>query len=67
MKAAEKLALPHQRQSALDFGCGVGRMARSFASQFESYTGVDISEAMIEQAREWNRDCRQCRFILNTT
>jgi ubiquinone/menaquinone biosynthesis C-methylase UbiE len=67
MKSAEELALPHQRKSALDFGCGVGRMARPLASHFESYTGVDISEAMIAQAREWNRDCSQCRFIHNTT
>jgi ubiquinone/menaquinone biosynthesis C-methylase UbiE len=67
MKSAEELGLPHQRKSALDFGCGVGRMARSLASHFESYTGVDISEPMIAQAREWNRDCTRCIFILNTT
>jgi ubiquinone/menaquinone biosynthesis C-methylase UbiE len=67
MRSAEELGLPHQRKSALDFGCGVGRMARSLASHFESYTGVDISEPMIAQAREWNFDCTQCRFILNTT
>jgi len=67
MKSAEELALPHQRKAALDFGCGVGRMARSLASHFESYTGVDISEPMIARAREWNLDCPQCRFILNAT
>lgn len=67
MKSAEELALPRQRTSALDFGCGVGRMARSLASHFESYTGVDISEPMIARAREWNRDYTQCRFVLNTT
>jgi len=67
MKSAEELGLPHQRKSALDFGCGVGRMARSLAAHFESYTGVDISEPMIAQAREWNRDCTRCSFILNTT
>lgn len=67
MKSAEALGLPLQRTSALDFGCGVGRMARPLASHFESYTGVDISEPMIAQAREWSRDCTRCRFILNTT
>jgi SAM-dependent methyltransferase len=66
MKSAEELGLPQQRQSALDFGCGVGRMARWLAAHFETYTGVDISEPMIAQAREWNRDCTRCRFILNT-
>jgi ubiquinone/menaquinone biosynthesis C-methylase UbiE len=67
MQAAEQLGLPEQRKTALDFGCGVGRMARSLAFHFESYTGVDISEPMIAQAREWNRDCGRCRFVLNTT
>ncbi len=67
MSAAGELGLPRQHKSALDFGCGLGRMARSLASHFESYTGVDISEPMIAQAREWNRDCTRCRFILNTT
>ncbi|MGZ8392657.1 MAG: class I SAM-dependent methyltransferase [Gemmatimonadales bacterium] len=67
MRSADELGLPRQRAAALDFGCGVGRMARPLASQFESYTGIDISEAMLAQAREWNRDCSRCRFILNTT
>jgi SAM-dependent methyltransferase len=67
MDAAEQLGLPQQRKTALDFGCGLGRMARSLASHFESYIGVDISEPMITQAREWNRECTRCRFILNTT
>jgi SAM-dependent methyltransferase len=67
MKSAVEVGLPHQRESVLDFGCGVGRMARWLASHFENYTGVDISESMIAQAREWNRHCTRCRFILNTT
>jgi 2-polyprenyl-3-methyl-5-hydroxy-6-metoxy-1,4-benzoquinol methylase len=67
MKSAEELALPRQRKAALDFGCGVGRMARSLAAHLESYTGIDISEPMIVLAREWHRDCGQCRFMLNTT
>jgi ubiquinone/menaquinone biosynthesis C-methylase UbiE len=66
MKSADQLALPRERRVALDFGCGVGRVARSLASHFESYIGVDISEPMIAQAREWNRDCTGCRFILNS-
>lgn len=67
MKVAEELGLPQQRKAALDFGCGLGRMARALAAHFESYTGVDVSEPMIAQAREWNRDCTRCQFILNTT
>ena len=35
---------------ALDFGCGVGRLSRALARRFQSVDGVDISEAMVEQA-----------------
>jgi SAM-dependent methyltransferase len=67
MKSAGELSLPRERGVALDFGCGVGRVARPLASHFESYIGVDISQPMIAQAVEWNRDCAACRFVLNTT
>lgn len=67
MKSAEELDLPRERRLVLDFGCGVGRMTRPLAARFESYIGVDISEPMIAQAQQWNRDCARCRFVLNTT
>ncbi len=35
----------------LDFGCGVGRCAIPFARHGESVLGLDVSEAMIEEAR----------------
>jgi ubiquinone/menaquinone biosynthesis C-methylase UbiE len=63
---AEELGLPERRRSALDFGCGVGRVTRALAEYFESCVGVDISEPMILQAREWHADCRNCEFVLNT-
>lgn len=40
----------------LDFGCGVGRLVIPFAARFEHVTGVDISPAMIAEAR---RNCAQ--------
>jgi SAM-dependent methyltransferase len=67
MKSAAELGLPRERKLAVDFGCGVGRLAQLLASHFDSYVGVDISESMIVQARQWNRDCARCRFVLNTT
>src|SRR5262249_49970285 len=36
---------------ALDFGCGTGRSTRFLVRQGFAATGVDISEAMLEQAR----------------
>jgi SAM-dependent methyltransferase len=67
MKNVDQLGLPRERKLAVDFGCGVGRLSRALAANFQSYVGVDISEPMIVQAREWNRDCSRCRFVLNTT
>ena len=67
MSCANLLGLPRERSLALDFGCGIGRLTRPLATHFENYVGVDISEPMLAQAREWNRDCGHCRFVLNTT
>lgn len=35
---------------ALDFGCGVGRMCLALTSSFQHVVGVDISQAMLDQA-----------------
>lgn len=37
--------------SALDFGCGVGRLLIPMARRFGHVTGVDISPGMVEEAR----------------
>lgn len=39
------------RARALDFGCGVGRLTIPLASHFAAVTGVDISPAMLDEAR----------------
>ncbi len=40
------------RKSALDFGCGVGRLVLPLAGIFEHVTGVDISSAMLKVAEQ---------------
>jgi SAM-dependent methyltransferase len=50
---------------ALDFGCGIGRLSQALALHFSSVDGVDISAAMLEQARELNRGGTRCTFHLN--
>jgi ubiquinone/menaquinone biosynthesis C-methylase UbiE len=50
--------------TALDFGCGVGRLSRGLAERFDSVIGVDISPRMIELAKEHNPGSR-FRFLLN--
>jgi SAM-dependent methyltransferase len=50
--------------TALDFGCGVGRLSRALAEHFENVVGVDISSAMLAEARRLNAG-RAIEFVLN--
>ena len=50
----------------LEIGCGVGRMTRSFSSQFSKVYGVDISEEMIEKAKRLNSDKPNIEFVANS-
>jgi 2-polyprenyl-3-methyl-5-hydroxy-6-metoxy-1,4-benzoquinol methylase len=43
-------------ETALDFGCGVGRILIPLAKLCRSVVGIDISEAMLAEAQE---NCRQ--------
>jgi len=54
------------RKAALDFGCGIGRLAFNLASHFDSVTGVDISEKMLEIARSSRRMPANVELRLNT-
>jgi 2-polyprenyl-3-methyl-5-hydroxy-6-metoxy-1,4-benzoquinol methylase len=41
----------HSHVKALDFGCGVGRLLIPMAGHFEQVVGMDISSAMISEAK----------------
>jgi SAM-dependent methyltransferase len=43
---------PDRRQRAVEIGCGVGRICLALSEQFDEVVGVDISESMVEQARQ---------------
>jgi SAM-dependent methyltransferase len=58
------LGLPAGRRSALDFGCGVGRLTQALAEHFDDVTGVDIAASMLESARRFN-DRPNVHFVLN--
>ncbi|MFQ5875805.1 MAG: class I SAM-dependent methyltransferase [Dehalococcoidia bacterium] len=45
---------PTERK-ALELGCGVGRMTRSFARRFDHVYAVDVSPEMISRARSLNQ------------
>src|SRR4051812_46865197 len=51
---------------ALDFGCGVGRLTQALARHFTHVTGIDISEQMLDLARQYNRHGERVEYALNT-
>jgi SAM-dependent methyltransferase len=57
--------IPLRRGRALDFGCGVGRLTQALARSFEQADGVDISTAMVEQARALNQAGPRCSYHVN--
>jgi SAM-dependent methyltransferase len=48
-------AIEVDRNRALDFGCGVGRLTLLLADHFTRCDGIDLARSMIEQARTLNR------------
>lgn len=51
-EARAHLAPGFQPQSALDFGCGVGRLTLPLAALCQRVVGVDISDSMLAEARQ---------------
>lgn len=47
--------IPTDNESALDFGCGIGRLMRALYPKFNHITGVDVSETMIRNGIELNK------------
>jgi ubiquinone/menaquinone biosynthesis C-methylase UbiE len=64
MEYAARIGLPKERNRALDFGCGVGRLTQPLAEYFEECTGVDISDSMVRRAKELSKS-EKCHFLLN--
>jgi SAM-dependent methyltransferase len=54
-----------RRRTALDFGCGVGRITRALAARFDAVTGVDVAPSMIDGAQRLNASIANCTFRLN--
>src|SRR5436190_12739535 len=62
LATAEELGRPARREAALDYCCGVGRLTRALAKRFAETVGVDISESMVEQARQLNAGTENIAF-----
>jgi len=65
-KEIKQLGYPVQFKTALDFGCGVGRVSRFIAKSFEECYGADISETMVALAKKYNQGISNCKFIVNS-
>jgi ubiquinone/menaquinone biosynthesis C-methylase UbiE len=64
MSTAAALGYPAGNDTALDFGCGVGRLTRAMARHFSHCPGIDVAETMIEQATRLNPGSA-CTFLVN--
>lgn len=65
LRQVVELGLHPEHSTALDFGCGVGRLTQALARHFDACHGVDIAPPMVERAREYNTFGDRCRFHLN--
>lgn len=60
------LAKPANTATALDIGCGLGRLSRALGRHFGNVIGIDISQTMIDDGRTFaggwpsNVECRVC-------
>jgi deazaflavin-dependent oxidoreductase (nitroreductase family) len=55
--------MPDRCGTALDVGCGDGRLVRAIAGHAGLVTGIDTDHASIEQARALGKGCDNVRFI----
>lgn len=61
----DRLKLCARRDSALDFGCGVGRLTAALSEHFDAVTGVDISAPMLSHAERLHAGNERCTFVRN--
>jgi 2-polyprenyl-3-methyl-5-hydroxy-6-metoxy-1,4-benzoquinol methylase len=61
----DKRHITLRHNSALDFGCGIGRLTQALAPFFKNTHGVDISSSMIEQADKHNQFKNSCFYHVN--
>lgn len=54
-----------QPGTALDFGCGVGRLTQPIAARFAHTIGVDVAKSMVSIARRHNAHRDKCDYVVN--
>lgn len=66
LKQSKRLNPNQSTESALDFGCGIGRLTQGLARHFNNVSGVDIAQSMIKLANENNQFPDKCKYFLNS-
>jgi SAM-dependent methyltransferase len=59
------MGIPTARGTALDFGCGLGRLTQALCERFEGVYGIDISPTMIAGAKSHNRHGDRAMYFAN--
>ena len=62
LERLDTLGVAYGHDSALDFGCGIGRLTRALATRFDKTWGADVSPHMIEIA-EQSDSSNTCNFV----
>jgi ubiquinone/menaquinone biosynthesis C-methylase UbiE len=65
LKKISRLGIQPRFELALDYGCGVGRLSRALSTSFERVLGIDISDAMLSEARSANAGFDNIQFLRN--
>lgn len=61
------LGLTLAGDQAIDFGCGVGRLAFPLSRRFNTCVGIDIAQSMIDFAKSRLERGPNCRFIVHNS
>ena len=65
VQRAIRLGVPGRWGTALDFGCGAGRLTQALADHVDQVVGIDVAPSMIDLARRHNAHGPRCRFEVN--
>jgi len=61
---SQKIKLDN-KMKVLDLACGMGRTCKWVAPHVEEYVGVDFIPEMIEKAKNYNKEFKNAKFVLN--
>ena len=54
-----------KKMKVLDLACGIGRTCKWVALYVDEYVAVDFIPEMIKKAKEYNREFKNARFVVN--